>query len=273
MNEQEGRDREVDLYDSHYAGVGEDVYVAIRRETFGTDLGQTSWITEPEARHFFELLELSADDRVLEVACGFGGVARLMAKARGAEVVGIDINEHAIEAASAQAVREGVADLAEFRVADASRTLPFDEASFDALFCNDSIDHFPQRDRVVGEWFRILRPGGRVLFTDPILVTGVLTNEEIAIRSSVGFYLFVPPGENERLLEDAGFDVVQVEDATESVARVGERWHAARAERREELVRLEGEEDYEGLQRFLAVVHQLAEEERLSRYTYLARRP
>lgn len=273
MAEPKDRDQEVDLYDSHYAGVEEDVYVAIRRETFGADLGQTSWITASEARHFFDLLRLSADDRVLEVACGFGGIARLMAKERRARVVGIDINEHAIEAASTRAAREGMADLADFQVTDASRRLPFDDASFNALFCNDAIDHLPGRDRVLRDWFRILHPGGRVLFTDPILVTGVLTNEEIAIRSSVGFYLFVPPGENERLLEAAGFEVVQVEDATESVALVGKRWHEARAERRAELVRLEGEQDYEGLQRFLSVVHQLAEERRLSRYTYVARKP
>jgi hypothetical protein len=42
------------------------------------------------------------------------------------------------------------------------------------------------------EWARLLKPNGRLLFTDPTVVTGPLTNAEIAVRSSAGFYLFVP---------------------------------------------------------------------------------
>lgn len=273
LNEEDVVKPDVDLYDSHYGAVGEDIYVAVRREAFGEDLGQASWITEPEARHFFELLDLSADDSVLEVACGSGGVSRLMAKRRGARVLGIDINRHAIGAASARAAEEGVGELVEFQVVDAAGPLPLDDASFDALFCNDAIDHLPDRESVLKEWFRVLRPGGRLLYTDPIVVTGIISNEEMAIRSSVGFYLFVPSGENERLLEAVGFELLDVEDSTRSVAVVGKRWHEARARRREELLETEGEEEYEGLQRFLSLVHRLADEGRLSRHTFLARKP
>jgi hypothetical protein len=41
-----------------------------------------------------------------------------------------------------------------------------------------------------------------------MILTGALSNEELATRSSIGFYLFVPPGENERVIRDAGFDLV-----------------------------------------------------------------
>jgi hypothetical protein len=111
-----------------------------------------------------------------------------------------------------------------------------------------------------------------VLFTDGMILTGIASHEELATRSSIGFYLFVPPGENERLLEEAGFELVSVHDVTENAALVSRRWHAARAAHRDALLAREGAENFEGLQRFLDSVHTLASERRMSRYCYLARK-
>ena len=58
--------------------------------------------------------------------------------------------------------------------------------------------------------------------------------------------------------------------APEAIAR---RWHAALEQHRTELLSREGEENFAGLQRFLACVHRLSAERRLSRYCYLAEKP
>src|SRR6185503_3796329 len=120
------------------------------------------------------------------------------------------------------------------------------------------------------DWHRVLRPGGRALFTDAMVITGIVSNEELATRSSIGFYLFLPPGENERLLEAAGFSVLGIEDVTENAANVARRWHDARARQQEALVAREGRENFDGLQRFLSCVHTLSVERRVCRYAYLA---
>lgn len=264
---------EVDLYDEHYGHLAAEAQRAVRRETYDEDLGQASWITLAEAREWFRLLGLRSGQSVLEVACGSGGLSCRMALETGASCVGVDINARGIEAANTRAREQKLDSRVAFQVVNAGARLPFREESFDAVFCNDSINHLPGRADVLRDWHRVLRPGGRVLFTDPIVVTGQLTNEEIRVRSSIGFFLFTPIGENERLLTRSGFVVQEVRDVTEAAASVSRKWRDARARRREALIRLEGEEDFENLQRFLETVHALASERRLSRYMYLASKP
>jgi SAM-dependent methyltransferase len=265
--------KEMDLYDGHYGQLDADPLVAVRRETYDEDLGQASWITLAEAREFFRALELQPGRSALEVACGSGGVLCRMALETGARCVGVDINAEGIGAATRRAHALDLTPQVAFQLADAGRRLPFPDESFDVVFCNDSINHLPGRLEVLRDWYRVLRPGGRVLFTDPIVVTGQLTSEEIRARSAIGFFLFTPFGCNERLLAESGFLVREVRDLTEAVASVSRRWLDARGKRRDALVKLEGEQGFDGLQRFLDAVHTLASERRLSRFVYVASKP
>jgi hypothetical protein len=109
-----------------------------------------------------------------------------------------------------------------------------------------------------------------MLFSDALVVGGMLSHEEIAMRSSIGFYVYSPPGENERLIERAGFRRIRVRDTTASAAEIAKRWQQAREKRRNELVAVEGNQNFEGLQHFLSCVHNLTAERRLLRYLYLA---
>jgi SAM-dependent methyltransferase len=262
--------RDVDLYDTYYSHLAAVAQSEVRRETYDEDMGQSSWITLAEAREWFRLLRLDAGSRVLEVGCGSGGVTRRMAAETGASAIGVDINPHGIEAASAAAVRDGMASRVAFQVVDAATRLPFADASFDAIFCNDAINHLPDRAELFVDWHRVLKPGGRLLFTDPIVISGPVTSDEIRVRSSIGFYLFLPAGCNERLLEHAGFVVEPPRDVTDAEATVSARWRDARARRRDALAAVEGQEGFDGLQRFLDAVCTLSSERRLSRFAYLA---
>ena len=263
---------EPNLYDDHYGHLAADPQVAVRRETYDEDLGQASWLTLAEAQEFFRVLALAPGQTALEVACGSGGITCRMALETGATCVGIDINPHGIEAAGRRAQEQGLAARASFRVVDAGHRLPFPDGSFDAVLCNDSINHLPGRLDVLRDWHRVLRPGGRLLFTDPIVVTGQLTSDEVRARSSIGFFLFTPLGANERLLAQAGFVVREVRDVTDAVASIASKWRGAREGRRDALVTLEGEASFDAVQHFLDVAHTLARERRLSRYLYVAAR-
>src|SRR5262245_28249390 len=262
----------VDLYNNVYSGFASDAETAVRRQTYGEDIGQSSWMTASEWLGFAGLLGVTDASQVLEVGSGSGGPAVYLALKRGCRVTGVDINEHGVRNAIALAANRGVTERVDFRVANAAAPLPFPAAAFDAIVSNDAMCHIDQRLAVLREWHRVLRPGGRTLFTDAMVITGPVSHEELATRSSIGFYLFVPPGENERLLREAGFELLGVEDLTGSAADISQRWYDARQAHQEALVLREGLANFQGLQRFLRCVHTLTTERRLSRYSYLAQK-
>jgi hypothetical protein len=96
-----------------------------------------------------------------------------------------------------------------------------------------------------------------------------VTNDELALRSSIGLFLFVPPGVNEQLIEAGGLRLLRQEDVTANAALVSGRWHKSRQRHKEALIKIEGEERFAGLQEFFAAVHRLTSERRLSRIVYM----
>jgi SAM-dependent methyltransferase len=263
----------VDFFDKPYANFAEQVLVSIREETFGEDIGQNSWVTAQEYDAFMAFLQLGPGGHALEVASGAGGPALHLARRTGCRVTGIDANPNGVAVAMQAATRAGMSGRLKFQVNDATRPLPFGEGTFDALLCIDSMNHFPDRRHSLSEWHRVLKPGGRAVFTDPVLITGPVTNDELAQRSSIGLFVFVPRGHNEELIVKAGFKLVSQLDLTENAALVSLRWREARARFRDDLLRMEGEAQFEGVQKFLGAVHRLTAERRLSRVAYLVEKP
>jgi ubiquinone/menaquinone biosynthesis C-methylase UbiE len=263
----------VDLYDNAYANYDAEVYRQIRVETYGEDLGQTSWVTTEESQEIPRALHLTPGSCVLEIGCGSGRYALQVAATVGCRVVGLDTNAPGIQTASQLAAARNMASQVRFEICDAAKKLPFSDWTFDAAFANDVLCHIPGRPGVLRELFRVLKPGGRMLFSDALVIGGLISQWEIATRSSIGFYIFSPPGENERLIREAGFRLERASDTSEQAALIAKRWQDAREKRKEALLAVESAANYEGLQQFLSTVRALTSERRLLRYVYVAEKP
>ncbi|MGC2627562.1 MAG: class I SAM-dependent methyltransferase, partial [Candidatus Udaeobacter sp.] len=180
--------KRIDLFDSTYSHFTKQVLETIRKETFGQDIGQNSWTTVEEYDRFVSWLDLRPEHHILEVASGSGGPAQYIANSLSCRVTGIDANEAGVATATQSVANSNQADRITFEVADANSPLPFDDNSFDAILCIDSMNHFPDRLKVFQEWRRVLRSGRRAVVTDPVVITGPVTNDELALRSSIGLF-------------------------------------------------------------------------------------
>ena len=262
----------VDLYDNAYANHALDLYREVRIETYGEDFGQTSWVSNPESKDIPRLLDLNKNSAVLEIGCGSGVYALHLAQTEGCSIIGLDVNSAGIRNANDVVVARGLESRARFGECDVSKGLPFEDGKFDAVFSNDVLCHIPGRLKLLVEIFRALKPGGRMLFSDALVIAGMVSHEEIATRSSIGFYVYAPLAENERLLELAGFSEITARDTTGNAVEIAKRWYQARADREVNLVKVEGENNFHGLQRFLSCVRTLTSERRLLRMLYTARK-
>jgi ubiquinone/menaquinone biosynthesis C-methylase UbiE len=104
--------------------------------------------------------------RILEVGTGEGQVARAIVAENGAKVVGVDPTVNQI----AEAARRGAGPT---YVRSGAESLPFPDASFDAVVCCLVFEHIDDVDGALFEVSRVLRPGGRFVFclNHPLLQT------------------------------------------------------------------------------------------------------
>ena len=267
------RSARADHYSAAYGNFASELYAEMRTEAFGEDIGQQSWLSAEEQDRIIAWLDLRPDHRLLDVACGSGGPTLRIAERTGCRVHGIDLEAAAIRAARASAQKRNLTDRAQFAVADASRPLDFGPQAFNAIVCIDAISHFPDREAVLAEWSRLLKPGGSAIYTDPLVITGPLSSQEIAVRSFGTSMLFVPPGVNERAIVSAGLSLVRREDRTENMARFAAGRLAAREARRKVLLEIEGEKEVDRQGELFSVAAAVAAERRLSRFLFHTRKP
>ena len=158
--------KDVDLYDGYYAHIAADPLVAVRRETYEEDIGQSSWITASQAREFVRALELGPGRTALEVACGSGGVTCLIAVETGAACVGIGHQSARGRSGAKSSARSRAVGSRIIQVVDAGQRLPFCRR----VVRRGVLQRFDETrtragSKMLRKSHRVLRSGGRLLFT------------------------------------------------------------------------------------------------------------
>ena len=142
-------------------------------EPFTKSLERMNRFQEPEARVLIADLGLPEGSRGLDVGCGVGLFALWLAEAIGprGRVLGIEPSTERVEAARAVIGDGPLASRLEFREGDATE-LDAPDATFDWVWCGDVLHHVQETARALGEFARVVRPGGRIIVKESQLLHG-----------------------------------------------------------------------------------------------------
>jgi len=218
--------------DAFYSRIwgGEDIHVGCYEQT--TDIRTAS--VETVDRMARQLPQLGSGTTVLDLGAGYGGSARRLADKHGCLVTCVNISETQNET-NRQKNRQAGLDK-QIRVIHGSfDDVPAPDNSFDVVWSQDAILHASDRRKVLQEAFRVLKPGGSLVFTDPMqaddvpdgVLQPVYDRLDLADLGSVRFY-------REAAL-DIGFEVVDQIDLVHNLRTHYDRVHQELEARRPEL--------------------------------------
>ncbi len=259
-------------YDALYQRFESEIMRQIRQEAYGEDLGQHSWVLAEDLKHDIARLRLKPSDCLLDLGCGPCGPLEFLVSRIHCRCVGIELSQPALDIGRRRLAKAGLSTLSELKQHDLNDKLPLPDASFDAVVSFDVILHLEDRAATFSEVARVLRPGGRFLFTDAAVLVGAISSEDVQARSIHGTTHLVSPDYNRSALEAVGLRLLEAEDRTASLLRSARGRLAARVNRRLDLERIEGPNEYAREQRYLDTIISLAQAPALSRWMYLSER-
>ncbi len=173
-------------------------------------------IGEPIARQLIDAAGPYPGERVLDVACGTGVVARLATEAvdREGTVAGLDANPAMLEVARSV----GPDDIVWHEAS--AETIPLPDTAVDLVLCSMGLQFFPDKHQALREMLRVLAPGGRVAWCTPGPIPPLFEAIDRALTNHVGpgasmfvhtVFALHDPDEAQSLMATAGFDSVRVE--------------------------------------------------------------
>lgn len=155
--------------------------------------------------------KITKNDVVLDVCSALGGPARFLVKKYGCSVVGLDATQHMINEAIKRTKTESYANLITYKLGNAL-DMPFKAASFDVVWGQDAWCYVTDKERLISETNRVLKPGGKIAFTDWLQVGNIDEEQWTHLNSFMAFpYIETLDGYIE-ILEDVGFEILSKED-------------------------------------------------------------
>ena len=173
---------------------------------------------EKETDILAEKAGIGNDISVLDICSALGGPARHLARKYGCKVTGLDATQKMVEEARVRTEKEKLDDLVAYRLGN-GLDIPFKEGSFDVVWGQDAWCYITDKERLMREAYRVLKPKGVIAFTDWIQVGNMRADEWNKLNSFMAFPYMETLNGYVQLLKKTGFKVTEKEDLSEDFAR------------------------------------------------------
>lgn len=187
---------------------GEDIHIGLYKD-------DTEPIFDASRRTVREMASrvkgLNADARVLDIGSGYGGASRFLAKTYGCKVTALNLSTVENERNRAMNKEQGLDHL--ITVVDGSfESIPLDDGLFDVVWSQDAILHSSNRNAVIKEVARVLKPGGEFVFTDPMQADTCPVEKLQPIYDRIHLESLGSPGVYRQICQDAGLSEIGFDD-------------------------------------------------------------
>ena len=167
--------------------------------------------------HLADALSLRPGMRVADIGCGLGGPLREIARASGASIVGVNINEYQVERARRYAQAAGLGHLAEFVVGD-FMDMDVPDGTFDAVYSMEATPCAPEKPGAFREIYRVLKPGCCFAGYEYCLADRFdsADRRHLKIKDNIekgaGLVTIAVPAEVDDALREVGFEILEARD-------------------------------------------------------------
>ena len=173
---------------------------------------------EKETDILAEKAGIGKNTKVLDVCSALGGPARHLAKKYACKVTGLDATKKMVDQAIERTEKAGLAHLITYKLGNAL-DMPFKAGTFDVAWGQDAWCYITDKDRLIGEAYRVLKPSGVIAFTDWIQAGNMTDKEWEDLNSFMAFPYMDTLDGYEQILKKTGFKVLEKEDLSKDFAK------------------------------------------------------